>query len=182
MIKLRYCSTAITIGALFVASAAFSTTTSVEYATAQAQVKSELKADLKLCGNLKENAKDVCKAQAKGRADVARALAEYNYTGKPSDANALAVAQAAATFAVATEFCDDKAGDAKSLCRTEAKAAYDKAVADAKMSDKVSAAVKTATQDKREADYSVAKAKCDSLAGDPQTACMNDAKARYNMH
>jgi len=182
MIKLRYCSITLTIAALFAASTALSTGTPAEYATAKAQVKADLKADLKVCGNLKDNGKDVCKAQAHGKANVAQALIEYNYTGKAADANELVIVEAEATFAVATEFCDDKAGDAKSLCRTEAKAAYDKARADAKMSDKVSAAVKTATQEKHEADFSVAKAKCDSLAGEPQTACLNDAKARYGVH
>jgi hypothetical protein len=34
-------------------------------------------------------------------------------------------------------------------------------------------------EDKRDADYAVAKAKCDALAGDAKDICMNDAKAQY---
>lgn len=33
--------------------------------------------------------------------------------------------------------------------------------------------------DKRNADYAVAKEKCDKLADDAKTACIKDAKVRY---
>ena len=38
---------------------------------------------------------------------------------------------------------------------------------------------KDAASDKRDANYAVAKEKCDALAGDAKNTCMSDAKARY---
>ncbi|MNC96470.1 hypothetical protein D3C83_138490 [compost metagenome] len=45
--------------------------------------------------------------------------------------------------------------------------------------EKGAAARKDAAADKRDADYAVAKEKCDAFAGDAKSSCMNDAKARY---
>ena len=76
--------------------------------------------------------------------------------------------------------CDDKGGNAKDVCVAEAKANHTKALADAKLSKKVGAARQDASDDKREANYKVEAQKCDSLAGDAKSACIADAKARYN--
>jgi hypothetical protein len=38
---------------------------------------------------------------------------------------------------------------------------------------------KDAASDKRDAEYAVAKEKCDVLAGTPKDACVTDAKMRY---
>ena len=47
------------------------------------------------------------------------------------------------------------------------------------MAKQVGEARKDAAEDKRDADYKVAAEKCDALAGDPKTGCMNAAKAKY---
>jgi hypothetical protein len=52
-------------------------------------------------------------------------------------------------------------------------------VADAKMNKKVGEARADASDTKRDADYKVAAAKCDSLAGDSKTACISAAKTKY---
>jgi hypothetical protein len=75
--------------------------------------------------------------------------------------------------------CDDKGGNAKDVCVTEAKAAHTKALADAKLDKKVGEARKDASADKRDADYKVATEKCDSLAGDAKAACVSAAKAKF---
>jgi hypothetical protein len=38
---------------------------------------------------------------------------------------------------------------------------------------------KDATQDKRDASYAASKERCDALAGDAKTQCINEAKARF---
>ena len=38
---------------------------------------------------------------------------------------------------------------------------------------------KDAATEKRDADYKVAKEKCDAIAGDAKASCMTDAKTRY---
>ena len=76
--------------------------------------------------------------------------------------------------------CDDKAGNVKDVCVTEAKATHKKALADAKLNKKVGEARQDAAEDKRDADYKVATEKCDSLAGEAKSACVSAAKARFN--
>jgi hypothetical protein len=61
----------------------------------------------------------------------------------------------------------------------EAQSAETAAKADAKTQMKTADARKDATADKLEAEYKVAKEKCDTYAGSAQEACMNQAKARF---
>ena len=105
---------------------------------------------------------------------------EFGYTGKAKDGAKVPVAMADSTYAVAKEMCDDKSGEPKTLCRTEAKATHTKALADAKMNKKVAAARTDAAEDKTDANYKVAVEKCEAMSGDPKTSCVNAAKARYN--
>ena len=75
--------------------------------------------------------------------------------------------------------CDKLSGNEKDVCVKEAKATHEKALADAKLNKKVSAAKKEAAQDKRDADYKVTIEKCDSMSGDAKSACVKAAKQRY---
>jgi hypothetical protein len=171
----------LTITAVCAASSAFSATMSkAEYNTAIDRISADYKAEKAVCSSSSGNAKDICKEQAKGKEKVSRAELEYKYSGKAGDANKVAVAKADSEFAIAKEVCDDKTGNAKSLCRTEAKSAHKKALASAKMTEKVGDAKTDAAAETREADYKVAVEKCESLAGDTKTSCINAAKARFN--
>jgi hypothetical protein len=97
-----------------------------------------------------------------------RASAEYK----------AAVKQAEADYKTAKKRCDGMKGNEKDVCAKEAKAAEKKAKADAKARrDSMSARAEAGDQ-KREADRSVAKEKCDSLSGDAKDACQRQAKAR----
>ena len=73
---------------------------------------------------------------------------------------------------------------AASEAEKQHKADYDAAVAradaDAKAALKSRDAMTTAREDKMEAEYKVAKERCDSLSGDAKEACVKDAKARYH--
>lgn len=153
--------------------------TKADYSAAKSRVSAQYKADKAACASMAGNNKDICVLQAKGKEKVARAELEYGYTGKPADKNKVAVVKAETTYAVAKERCDDKAGDAKGLCVSEAKAIQTKALADAKMGKEIVKAEKDATEDKREADYKVALEKCETLAGDAKAACVGAAKAKF---
>ncbi len=180
MISLRHCKTGIAIAAMFAATGAFAATgDKTDYKAAKDRIGAEYKADKSACDKVSGNQKDICVEQAKGKEKVAKAEAEYNYTGKASDANKIAVAKADANYAVAKEMCDDKGGNVKDVCVTEAKSEHTKALADAKMGKKVGEARKDAAEDKRDADYKVATEKCDSLAGDAKAACVSAAKAKF---
>jgi len=172
-----------------------------DYKSGKDSIAAEYKSAASACASLSGNAKDICRAEAKGKQNVAKA--ELEARNKPTNKSryAVSVATAEAAYSVAKEKCDDKAGNDKTVCVKEAKAAETRAKADAKAQMKTAAANKSANEtstaarkearetgadarkdaaaDKRTADYALAKAKCDALAGDAKDRCMNEAKARY---
>ena len=150
-----------------------------DYKAAKDRIEAEYKDQKASCDKLKDNAKDVCQEQAKGKEKVARAELEFNRTGDPKDAAKVAMAKADAVYEVAKEKCDDRAGNDKDVCVKEAKANHTKATADAKANRKVADVRKDAAEDKREASYNLAKEKCDALSGDSKSQCLATAKARY---
>ncbi|MBX9716528.1 MAG: hypothetical protein K2X42_08040, partial [Burkholderiaceae bacterium] len=103
----------------------------------------------------------------------------FAYSGKPEDHEKVLKARVHANYAVAKEKCDDLAGNAKDVCVKEAQAVETKALADVKLGKDIGDARTEASDDKRDADYKVAKEKCDALAGDAKSACVTAAKARY---
>ena len=168
------------IGAFFASSASYAVPmTADEYRVTRDRIEAEYKDSKAACDRLTDNAKDVCREEAKGREKIARAELEYNRSGSPKDATGLAEARVDAAYAVAKEKCDDRTGNDKNLCVSEAKTARTKALADAKAEQKVGEARRDAAADKRDADYNLAKEKCEALAGDNRATCLASAKARY---
>ena len=149
-----------------------------EYNDGKTRMSATYSADKTACNSLTSNARDVCREEAKAKEKQARAELEYSYTGKLKDQQNVAVVQANSRYDVAKERCDDKASNEKDVCVAEAKAARTKALADGKLSQKVGDAKTDAAADKREANYTVAVEKCDALAGDAKTTCINTAKAQ----
>ena len=181
MNTIQHCKTAVAIALMCVASSSFAATmTKSDYSSSKDRIKADYKADKSVCDKSTANAKDICMKQAKGKEKVALAELEFGYTGKAKDGAKVPVAMADSTYATAKEICDDKSGEAKTLCKTEAKSTHTKALADAKMNKKVAAARTDAAQDKTDANYKVAVEKCEALSGDPKTTCVNSAKTRYN--
>lgn len=150
-----------------------------DYTAEKTRIGIAFKDDKKACAELKANAKDVCIEEAKAKNQVALAELAFAYSGKPADGTKLAKARVNSSYAVAKEKCDDFAGNAKDVCRKEAKAAEVKGLADIKMGTQIGAARKDAAQEKREADYKVAAEKCDALAGDAKTGCIQAAKMLF---
>jgi hypothetical protein len=90
------------------------------------------------------------------------------------------VAHANADYKAAKEACKTRQGNDKDVCMKEAKAAHVKATADAKAKRKSEAAMADARDDKSDANYKVAKEKCDAMSGDAKDACIRDAKMKYH--
>jgi hypothetical protein len=88
--------------------------------------------------------------------------------------------QAAATFRAAKAKCESLAGNAKDLCQVEAKAQRMRAEADAEAAYKNT---REAWYEQRvayaDADYLVAKERCDDLGGNPKDVCREEAKAAH---
>lgn len=85
-----------------------------------------------------------------------------------------------ADYKVAKEKCDDLKSNAKDICMLEAKGAKSIAKAELKVRDQDSPKNRfKLDMAKAEADYDVAKEKCEDLAGNAKDVCVKDAKAAF---
>jgi hypothetical protein len=167
-------------------------TASDTYKVEKERIAAHYKADADRCKALSGNANDICIKEAKGREKVARAELEASYKNTDKARFEARVARADADYDVAKEKCDDLSGNPKDVCLKQAKAGHTRAVADAKVArvsreqaEKANAKTddqrRDAAKETRDADYQVARAKCDTLAGPTKDRCLDDAKARYGM-
>ena len=166
--------------ALLGASAALAADVSkADYDSGKTRLSDTYKTEKRACDAFGGNAKDVCVEEAKAREKVGRADLEYSYTRKPADEIKTRVARAETAYTVAKEKCDDQAGNAKDVCRKQAKAVEVKALANPRVVQEAGAARAEGSADVNEANYEVAKEKCDASAGDAKDACLDAAKRRF---
>jgi len=172
-----------------------------DYQASKANIAADYKSDRQDCASLSDNAKDICRAEAKGKMRVEQADLEARYQPSAKHHYEARLAKAEADYAVARERCDDLAGNQKGVCVKEAKAALTAAKADAKVQMKTSDANteaketsqdarnkasgqaadarKDAAEDKSDAQYQVAKEKCDQYSGTRKDQCLDQAKAHF---
>jgi hypothetical protein len=153
-----------------------------QYESKEKSIQAEYKAARSRCESMKGNAEDICEAEAKGNASVAKAELRARYEPSAKNDQNVKNAKAEAAYSVAIERCDGKAGNDKDVCVKEAEAAKVRAMAEAKARLEGTEARKDAAADERKADYAVAKERCDSMAGDSKERCIDDAKARFAQH
>jgi hypothetical protein len=83
-----------------------------------------------------------------------------------------------AAYETASKRCDSLSGNAKDICVAEAKAVRTKADVDAEATYKnTPKARQHAIEESAEADYKVAKERCDDKAGNEKDVCMQEARA-----
>jgi hypothetical protein len=161
-----------------------------EYVASKDRIAAEYKTAKAGCESMSANAKDVCVAQAKGGEKVALAELAASYQPTVKARYDLRLARAEADYSVAKEKCDDQSGNAKDVCVKEAQAVHTAAKADAKAQMKttdakvaagkeIAEARKDANAVKRDADYALAREKCDALAGAAKDVCVGSAKANF---
>ncbi len=166
--------------------------TKAEIKAEKSAIASQLGAASTQCKTLKANAKDICMAEAKGASKVARAELEERQSSTPKTRYNTRVAKAQSIYDVAREKCDDLAGNVKDVCVKDAKAVLVTGKANAKSdmkavdarevaNEKVSAARKDATEDKRDANYAAAAERCDKFSGEVKNRCVADAKASFGV-
>lgn len=150
-----------------------------EYRTNRDRIGTEYKASKAKCDGLSGQPKDLCVAQAKAAEKRAKARAEADYENTPKAREKAVVADAEATYMVARAQCAVKTGNDKDVCVKAAKAAEAKTKADAKAARQTTVARADAKDTKRDADYKVAREKCDPMTGAAKDKCVADAKARF---
>lgn len=173
-------------------SCAFSTAsfamTKAEYSTQKDTIAGDYKVSRDKCNSLKANVKDICVSEAKGVEKIAKAELEAAYEPSARHTEKLAMAKGDAAYDTAKEKCDDSLGNAKTICRKDAKAAHVKANDEARVvrvsaeTGKLNTGVRNmATKDENEANYKAATARCDSMLGTAKDTCTSDAKVKFGM-
>ncbi len=201
MNPLNLSAIALALGLILCNSAMAESISKPQYKSQKNTIDAQYKTDKRACASLADNANDICIAAAKGKKSTAQAELEASYQPSPQHSYEAQTAKAEADYAVAIEKCDDKAGNDKDVCVKEAKADKVHQIADAKSkmksteanaeaNDTSSAAQATAAEkkaeahsdaqiDKRNADYLVAKEKCEVLANNAKDLCLSEAKNRF---
>lgn len=103
------------------------------YAAQKAQIDAQLDANRKLCGSMKGNTRDICEVEAKSRAAALHAELEARYKPSPESVYQSRSVTAEANFAVAKAKCGGAKGAAKDRCMSDAKAAREAALRQAKV-------------------------------------------------
>ena len=176
--------------ATFSATAAETTMSSAQYQTARDEISAKYGSDKTACKAMSGNVKDICMEESKGRERIAKAQLTQAYRPSGSNQYSLGMAKATSAYAIAKETCDDVVGDAKSVCRAQAKTNFTKAKADLELAQtssssnadskrKMAGAREEANEEKREADYKLAKSKCELLSDNAKDSCIKDAKRRF---
>jgi hypothetical protein len=109
--------------------------TPAEHKAEKDRISADYKAAVAHCKTMNGNAKDVCEKEAKGHEKVALAELDYKKDASESNRYKAAKARADAGYDVATEKCDDQSGNAKDVCKKDAKAAHVKALEAAKVAE-----------------------------------------------
>jgi hypothetical protein len=92
------------------------------------RIEAEYKAAREKCSSMKDNAKDICMAEAKGQERVAKAELNAKSDKDPVKAQKkVQDAKAEAAYDVAKQKCDDQKGEAKGACMKQARADRDRA-------------------------------------------------------
>lgn len=162
--------------------------TKAEYNTQKDVIAADYKTSRDKCNSLQANARDICVSESKGMQKVSRAELENSYQPSARRAENLSLAKGDSTYDTAKEKCDDLAGDPKTVCRADAKAAHVTAKQEARVlrvsaeSRKLNTGMRNmATSEEQEANYKAAAARCDSMAGVAKDNCVADAKLKYGM-
>lgn len=96
------------------------------------RIEAAYKVDKEKCDGMKDNAKDVCQKEAKGKEKVAKAELDAKKTPSERNQRKVKEAKAEAEYEVAKEKCDDMKGAEKNACQKDAKAMHERAKADLK--------------------------------------------------
>ncbi|WP_426111486.1 hypothetical protein [Massilia sp. PWRC2] len=149
------------------------------YKQAQDNAAANYKVARARCDAIAGNPKDVCVAEAKAQRVRAEeeAGAYYKNTLKAYTRSRMKIAEA--KFDLDKARCGAFAGNEKDVCVSQAKATLVATEADAKADKKAMEARADAREDKRDAEYKVAREKCDGFAGATKDSCMSAAKAQY---
>lgn len=141
------------------------------------------------CRRVQGHARELCNEQARGERDVQ--VAELDLRGDPNADNdqKLRLARAEAKHAMALVKCKPLDGQARDLCRRDAKMVFGDAQAEAKLQREVADQVLKAEATVRErtveaervaeAQFNAVRVRCEALPPEGRANCLADARQRF---
>jgi hypothetical protein len=124
---MKLTSIAIAVAFAFATAAAQAQTTQTPKRDTE-RIEQQAKADKAKCDGMKDNAKDICMAEAKGKEKVAKAELDHKYAkDKVKSEKKVHETKAEAAYEVAKQRCDDQKGEAKDACMKQARVDRDRA-------------------------------------------------------
>lgn len=154
------------------------------------RIEAEYDAAQTRCKPLERRARGICREQARGARDIAAAELELAYQPSADNDENLRLARAEASQAVALERCKALEGNAREVCRKDAKAVFAAAKADASLqkevvaqqlkSERVVRDQSEAEERRAEAQFAAARERCGMLPPEGREACLADARKRFN--
>lgn len=130
-----------------------------------ARAAADLVTEQAACNKLADNARDLCREQARAKSQVTRAELELARSGTRKSQDYLTAVKLDTAYDVARTRCNDQTGDAKTACTKSAQAARTQGATDMKLGQ-------------RESVYTPATPPCDTAAADARPACAASAPAR----
>lgn len=141
------------------------------------------------CRRLQGPPRELCNEQARGERDIQSA--ELQLLAEPTGQNdhKLRLAKAEATYSQSLLRCKSLDGDARGVCRADAKTSYVQAKDEARLQSQVAEqtlrselAVRTrAAEGERiaQAQLNAARVRCEALPAEGRAGCLEDAKKRF---
>ena len=142
------------------------------------------------CRRLDGHARDLCQEQVRGERDIQQAQLDMDVEPTADHDEKVRLARAGAALSVAMVRCKEFDGQARAVCRDDAKANYAQAKEDAKLQKEVVAQQLRSENTVRErtlqaekiaeAEYNAARERCAMLPDEGRANCLADAKKRFN--
>jgi hypothetical protein len=141
------------------------------------------------CRRVEGQARRLCNERARGERDVDVAALEMEANPTPENDQRLRLAKADARYATSLVQCRELDGQARRLCRDDAKRVLRQAKEDARLQVEVAAQAlrsentvraRTAEAERiADAQFRAARARCDALPAEGRANCLDDAKKRF---
>ena len=100
-----------------------------EYKTEKDRIEADAKSAKAACKSMKDNAKDICEAEAKGKEKLAKKELDFKKNPNDKNRNDVEKMKVEVAYELAKEKCEDQKGAEMATCKKNAKADKDKAMA-----------------------------------------------------
>jgi hypothetical protein len=141
------------------------------------------------CRRLQGHARELCNEEARAERDIEVAQLAFQANPTPENDQKLRLAKAEAAYATSLVKCKSMDGQARKVCRTDAKLVFEEAKTEAKLQKEVAelslrsentVRERTATADRiAESQFNAARERCEMLPGEGRANCLADAKKRF---